>query len=146
MIRPYHPKDKEKLLTLLRLNTPAYFDYSEEDDYNYYLDKHSSNYFVVEEGEVILGAGGLNFMEDGKSVRISWDLFHPDAQGKGLGSMLTKFRIEKIKENPQVETIIVRTSQLVFRFYEKFGFKTKEVVKDFWAKGFDLVRMEIELK
>ena len=111
-----------------------------------YLDHHTDHYFVVEEDGVIRGAGGYNFTEGGKVVRISWDLFNPDAQGKGLGSQLTRYRIDKIKEYPEVETIMVRTSQLVYKFYEKFGFETKEVIQDFWAKGFDLVRMEIKLK
>ena len=111
-----------------------------------YLDHHAGNYFVVEEDGLILGAGGYNFTEGGKTVRISWDLFHPNAQGKGLGSQLTRYRIDKIKAHPDVETIMVRTSQLVYKFYERFGFETKEVVKDFWAKGFDLVRMEIRLR
>ena len=41
-----------------------------------------------------------------------------------------------------VKTITVRTSQLVYKYYEKFGFQTKEIIKDFWAKGYDLYRME----
>jgi ribosomal-protein-alanine N-acetyltransferase len=146
MIRPYNHQDKGKLIELLQLNTPAYFDPIEEKDFVYYLDNHSGNYFVVEEDDSILGSGGFNFSEDRKMVRISWDIIHPAAQGKGLGSKLTKYRIDKIKEHPEVEIIMVRTSQLVFPFYEKFGFEIKEVVKDFWAKGFDLVRMELRLK
>jgi ribosomal-protein-alanine N-acetyltransferase len=144
MIRSYAPKDKEKLVNLLRLNTPTYFDSSEETDYIDYLNNHSDNYFLIEEDNVILGAGGFNFSEDKKSARISWDLVHPDAQGRGLGSMLTKFRIDKIKEHPEVELISVRTSQLVYKFYKKLGFELKEIVKDYWAKGFDLYRMELK--
>lgn len=146
MIRPYTDKDKEELIELLRLNTPAYFDPSEEEDFLKYLDHRLDSYFVVEEGNNIVGCGGFNFSDDRKSVRISWDIIHPDVQGKGLGSKLTKYRIDKIKEDPGVETIIVRTTQLVFPFYEKLGFELKETVKDYWAKGFDLYRMEISLK
>ena len=69
--------------------------------------------------------------------KLSWDIFHPLHQGKGLSTKLTQFRIEALKKYPSVKTISVRTSQLVYPFYEKFGFKTKEIIKDYWAIGFD---------
>lgn len=146
MIRPYTPADKERLMELLRLNIPAYFAPSEEKDFLDYLDHHLDSYYVVEDGNTIVGCGGINFAEDRKSVCISWDVIHPAAQGKGWGSKLIKYRIDKIREHPEVKTIIVRTTQLVSRFYEKAGFELKEVVKDYWARGFDLYRMEIQLK
>lgn len=146
MIRPYIPTDREKLIELLRLNTPAYFAPEEEEDFREYLDHHLDQYFVVEDMNRIVGCGGINFAEDRKSVRISWDIIHPAAQGKGWGSKLTKYRIDKIREYPEVEVIIVRTTQLVYPFYERSGFELKEVVKDYWAEGFDLYRMEIQLK
>ena len=40
-----------------------------------------------------------------------------------------------------VQTLIVRTSQLVYRFYEKQGFELEKVVKDYWAEGYDLYLM-----
>jgi len=145
MIRPYQPTDKEELLTILRLNTPRYFDATEETDFITYLDQHREAYFVVEENGVLLGAGGINYVNEGKTARISWDLFHPNAQGKGLGGQLTRFRIATIQQQPKVEQIIVRTSQLAYGFYEKIGFSLIKIKKDFWAKGFDLYEMEIAL-
>ena len=41
-----------------------------------------------------------------------------------------------------VSIIEVRTSQFADKFYEQFGFVTKEVINDYWAKGFDLYRMD----
>ncbi|MDB5263978.1 MAG: family acetyltransferase [Adhaeribacter sp.] len=146
MIRPYTSKDKGKLLQILRLNTPAYFHPSEEQEYLYFLDHHREHYFVVANGGNILGAGGFNYAEGGKIARISWDLFHPAVQGKGWGSKLLQYRIATVAENPAVEIISVRTTQLVFRFYEKFGFALQETVKDFWAPGFDLYWLELKLK
>jgi len=42
-----------------------------------------------------------------------------------------------------IEKISVRTSQFASKFYEKFGCKLLEVVKDYWAKGIDMYRMEL---
>jgi ribosomal protein S18 acetylase RimI-like enzyme len=141
-IREYKPADRESVLHLLRLNTPQYFAPSEEKDLVYYLDHHADHYFVVEAGGELLGCGGFNFSDDRTVGKISWDIFHPGHQGKGLGSALTRYRIERLKACDSVRIISVRTSQVVFKFYEKFGFRLREVVKDYWAEGFDLYRME----
>jgi [ribosomal protein S18]-alanine N-acetyltransferase len=56
---------------------------------------------------------------------------------------LTQYRINQINENPKIELIVVRTTQLVYKFYEKMGFKLEKVEKDFWAKNFDLYQMQM---
>lgn len=141
-IREYNQSDAGSILALFRLNTPKFFSQSEEQDLIEYLGYHIDHYYVVEDKQRIIGCGGINFSEDMTSVRISWDIIHPDYQGKGVGSLLVRHRLEKIKEYPRIKTIIVRTSQVAYRFYEKQGFILKEVVKDYWAKGFDLYYME----
>jgi ribosomal protein S18 acetylase RimI-like enzyme len=145
-IRPYSAADKENVLHLLRLNTPQYFAPSEEADLVYYLENHADNYLVVEADGALLGCGGFNFSDDRNVGKISWDIFHPDHQGKGLGSALTRYRIERLKEYDSVRVISVRTSQVAYQFYEKFGFRLREVVKDYWAEGFDLYRMEFPVE
>lgn len=144
MIRPFQPSDKVKLLKLLRLNTPAYFAPSEESDFIHYLEKEVEDYYVAEENGTIIGCGGINYLENGTVARISWDIIHPDYQGKGIGKKLTAFRIAEIKKNPTVRSIVVRTSQLAYQFYEKMGFKLERIEKDFWAAGFDLYQMEMD--
>lgn len=141
-IRNYEPKDHEKVLALLRLNIPRYFAPEEEKDLIHYLQNEAENYYVMELDGEIVGCGGFNFSDDGTVGKISWDFFHPEQQGKGFGTRLTLFRIQKLKKYPNVKTISVRTSQLAYKFYEKLGFETKETVKDYWAKEFDMVRME----
>lgn len=92
-------------------------------------------------GHTIAGCGGINFSENGSTGKISWDILYPQYQGKGLGTTLLHYRINKLKEMEHIKAITVRTSQLVYRFYEKNGFVLQEVVKDYWAKGFDLYQM-----
>ncbi|ALM48726.1 GNAT family acetyltransferase [Flavobacterium psychrophilum] len=142
-IRSYSPSDKGSIIDLLRLNTPNYFSIEEEADLNDYLDNQIDIYYVVEDNGLLIGSGGINITEDRKTARISWDIVHPDYQGKGIGQLLTHYRIRKIKEMNGIEKISVRTSQFASKFYEKFGFKLLEVVKDYWAKGIDMYRMEL---
>lgn len=146
MIRKYKEKDKTELISLLRLNTPKFFAPSEEKDFIDYLDGHAENYFVIEESNKIIGAGGFNYgFDNGATTRISWDMIHPEKQGKGIGTKLTNFRIDEIKKNSHIHKIVVRTTQLVYEFYEKIGFQLERVEKDYWAVGFDLYEMKIEL-
>lgn len=141
-IRPFQTSDTPRLLELLRLNTPEYFSPAEEKDLIYYLKNEIEQYFVLLENNKIIGCGGFNLSEDKKTGKISWDIFHPESQGKGFGTELTNYRIERIKEIKSIEKISVRTSQLAFRFYAKFGFELKEIVKNYWDKGFDLYHLE----
>ena len=141
-IREYKSADKPCLIELLRLNTPHYFSPEEEQDLIDYLNNSIYKYYVLTKNENIVGAGGINLSDDLTTGILSWDFFHTDYQGKGLGSTLTRFRIQKIKEISTVTTVRVRTSQLTYKFYGKFGFKIREISKDYWAKGLDLYRME----
>lgn len=142
-IRPYTNHDKNAILSLFQLNTPDYFSPDEENDLINYLENEIELYFVLEVDQKIVGSGGINFSSDESHAKISWDFLHPDYQRKSLGTKLLKHRLDLIQKMDKVKIISVRTSQLAYPFYEKSGFKLKEVVKDYWAKGFDLYRMEL---
>lgn len=144
MIRTYQPSDKGAVLELLRLNTPAYFDYSEEKDYEHYLDHELESYYVAEADNRIAGAGGINYFREESTARISWDLVHPEFQGRGIGRQLLLYRIGEIAKQGDIGRIVVRTTQLVYPFYEKAGFKLEKTEQDYWAKGFDLYQLVLE--
>ena len=144
MIRPYTLKDKLAILALVKLNTPKYFHPEEEQDLALYLENELEEYFVFEQDGKVLGAGGINYFPEKKEARISWDVVSPAAQGKGIGSQLTQFRIKQAFSNGNVKKLIVRTSQLVYPFYEKQGFTLEKVEKDYWAEGYDLYQMLME--
>ncbi len=145
MIKAYSPEHKLDLIHLIRLNTPRYFDVSEENELIKYLDSETEDYYIVERDGKIIGCGGINYEPDKNSAVISWDIIHPDHQGKGIGKELLDFRINKIKEMKEYVQVIVRTSQFTFKFYEKAGFKLNEIVNNYWAKGIDLYYMSLEL-
>ncbi len=145
VIRPYEKNDKSFLIELLRLNTPKYFGVEEENDFIRYLDSEIESYFVIEKNHQIVGCGGINLNLEKQFGIISWGMIHPGFHGQKIGSELLKHRIEFLKKNYDLQKIIVRTSQLVFPFYEKHGFELKEIHPDFWAKDLDMYLMEINL-
>lgn len=145
MIRPYTPSDKDGLIEILRLNTPRYFDASEEKDFMEYLEHHVEQYYVYESNGRVIGSGGINYFNEEKLARISWDMIHPDLQGRGIGAALLSYRIEEIKKRGAVDLVQVRTTQWVYKFYQKMGFELERTEKDYWAKGFDLYQMKLQL-
>ena len=145
MIRLFEEQDKVPLVKILKMNIPQYFHPSEEQDYIDYFSEHLEEYYVAVENEQVIGGGGINYLYDEEVARISWDLIHPDFQGRGIGKEILRYRIEQIKKKEGIGKIVVRTSQLAYRFYQKSGFQLEKVEKDFWAKGFDLYEMVIPL-
>lgn len=141
VIRPYGLDDFESLLKLLLLNIPEYFSPVEYPDFQKYLEELIEDYFVVVMSGTIVGCGGINYKVEERIAMISWDIVHPDYQGKGIGHRLLRHRIDLIKKQYPKFEIIVRTSQLAYQFYEKNGFKLLEKHKDYWPEGFDMYKM-----
>jgi ribosomal protein S18 acetylase RimI-like enzyme len=142
-IRPYEKSDKSDVINLFRLNTPNYFSTEEEVDLIYFLENEREQYYVVSINNEIVGCGGYNFSEDKSIGIICWDIIHPKFQGKSIGRSLLNYRITQIKDVKSIHKITVRTSQLVYRFYEKHGFVLLEIIHDYWSKGYHLYRMEL---
>jgi len=139
MIRAYRKSYKSQLIKLLRLNTPSYFHPQEEEDFSMYLDEDAEHYFVYIYEKEIIGCGGINYgFDNGATARLSWDMVHPHFHGMGIGSQLVEHRLSQIKANSEVTNVVVRTTQMAYRYYLKFGFINVKIEKDYWQEGFDL--------
>jgi len=145
MIRRFINKDKREVIELIKHHIPEYFDKSEEHDFKNYLENEIQDYFVFEDNLKIIGCGGINYFTKERIARISWDIIHPDFQGKGIGKKLLLYRIKHIKETGAADYIVVRTTQLVYKFYQTIGFKLEKIEKDYWAKGYDLYQLKMAI-
>lgn len=146
MIRPYKKKDKKRLLEIFKLNTPRYFDENESKDLETYLQEFSETYLIMEYKNVIVGGAGYNVRESDYSGRINWIFFHPDYSDLGLGREMVDYCLNILKSDPTVKKLVVRTSQLAYGFFAKFGYQLIRVEKDYWGEGLDLYLMEQEIK
>lgn len=145
MIRVYKATDQPRLLELLRLNTPDYFAPEEEADFIRYLGIHQEEHFVWEEDDRLLACGGGNWYPDSDDGRVAWFIVDPDTQGRGIGMKILQYCLDHLRTNPKTDKIIVRTSQMAEGFFARAGFKTVRREKDYWAPGFDLVEMVVEV-
>jgi [ribosomal protein S18]-alanine N-acetyltransferase len=143
IIRKYQKVDLPAVLELFAANTPHYFSIEERRELVFYLENELEDYFVQEHiSGSIVGSGGFNTAKNPSRPIISWDMIHPEQQGRSLVGKLLKYRIDLLHQRPEVTIISGRTSQLVYSFYEKFGFRLLEVKENYWADNFHLYEME----
>lgn len=141
-IRPYVARDREGCLALLRSNVPEHFSPAEEAELDTFLRHLPGPYFVVEDDAgALLACGGFAVETSEPSVgALCWGIVHPRHQRRGLGTALTRHRLEAAP--PSVKLVRIRTSQKVRGFYEKLGFVATRVTKDGLGPGLDEVQME----
>ncbi|RIV17948.1 GNAT family N-acetyltransferase [Fibrisoma montanum] len=140
-IRAFKSTDAEALLTVFRKNVPHAFAEEEVDDYATFLQTNTDPYFVAEHTGQVVGACG--FYVTGDEVHICWILADPDCHGMGVGSALMRYNLDAIRQLrvQSVRRIVCRTSQVAYRFFERFGFQLQYTTPDFWAPGLDLYYM-----
>ncbi len=146
-IQVYQAGYEEGVMALFRMLAPEFFHPEEEKDLRYYLRNELEDYYVVTgKAGTPLAAGGITY-EPGEvgEACLSWDLVHPDYQGNGLGTQLVRHRLQRIREKKNRSKIRVRTSQLARGFYGRMGFVVQERVSNFWAPGYDLVNITMDL-
>lgn len=142
-IIPYAHKHYHDLIEAFDLNTPTYFDPKEKVDFENFLNQKPTHYYVAEISGSAVGCCGYNIDYDNLTGQISWVLFHPSYQGKGVGKKLVNFCLDKLDESKKLEKYVVRTSQLAFKFFSKFGFKTEFIDENYWGEGLDLYYMSL---
>tara|TARA_R110000744_G_scaffold26183_5_gene64628 strand:- start:676 stop:1116 length:441 start_codon:yes stop_codon:yes gene_type:complete len=142
VIRPYQPSDKSGLLKVFYLNTPKYFDKSEVDDFEEYLEHNADSYLTIEMNNSIVGGTGYYINENDNSGRITWIFFDPNFSGQGLGKQSVEYCLNLLGKDERVEIFIVTTSQLAYKFFEKFDYRIIRIEKNYWGDGLDLYEME----
>lgn len=142
LLRPYAPTDYDRIMQLFLLNTPTYFHPREQADLEYFLtlEMETDPYYVLEHEGEVLASGGYYF--ENNKAGLSWFIVHPAHHGRGLGSQLVNHHLAILKKS-NVEKIIVDTSQLVYPFYERFGFVLISTKDDHWGPGMHLYSMEL---
>jgi ribosomal protein S18 acetylase RimI-like enzyme len=98
---------------------------------------------TIELNNRIVGGTGYYVNSKEKIGQITWIFFDPNYSGKGLGKQSVEYCLKILQKDKKVEKIMVTTSQLAYKFFEKFGFKTIRIEKDYWRKGIDLFEMEM---
>ena len=141
-IQEYQSRYKSQIMAIFNAHVPQFFAPSERKELDHYLTHELEKYFVIIEKDKVIGCGGINFPDNGREARLSWDMVAPNHMGRGAGGQLVLHRLNIIRQTPGVGSIIVRTTPMTEGFYRRLGFLVKSRQKDYWATGYDLVVME----
>jgi len=144
MVVSYQDVYRQEVKNLFFENVPTYFAEEEWLDLEQYLDQNGETYFCAQINSKIVGCGGYHFSND-SIARLSWSFMHPNYIRKGIGKRLILHCTKAISQNPAIQQIEVWTSQYAYQFYEKLGLSVVKIKRDYWAKGFDLYKMEVSL-
>ena len=145
-LRLYRPADEHAVVDVFRSNIPKYFTPDEESGLHDFLGKYADDYYVIELGGDVVGAGGIAFNDiDPPTVSLCWGMVRRDHLGTGLGKMLTQFRIELAARKYPGLPLTIGTSQHTEGFYKKFGFRTVEHTPNGFGPGIDNCRMRLEV-
>lgn len=161
LIREYKTEDKLQCLELFKSNCPLFFDKSEYDLFENWLNHQTNDtieyqsptysnsekdaYYVLELPEIgIMGCGGFYILKDENEARMAWGMVHSKYHTKGYGKKLFNYRKAMISKDWPNYTITLGTSQHTFVFYEKMGMQVIETTKDGYGKGLDRYDMSIK--
>ncbi|MEO5644897.1 MAG: GNAT family N-acetyltransferase [Bacteroidia bacterium] len=154
-IREYKPTDRKACVAIFNGNVPKFFTDGEFEQFNTWLnaeDKASvaysnareQDYFVAILDGKIVGCGGFYIYRDEKIAKMAWGMVESPMHKQGIGKALLVHRINSIENLFPGYTISVDTTQHSFEFFEKLGFKTTKITKDFYNHGLDRYDMVLE--
>lgn len=143
-IREYQSSDRDACLNIMQSNIPEYFHEGDLADFARFLENLPGPFFVVMDPNAdLIACGGIAF---GRTTSIEANLCYGMVMRTrlhhGIGSELLRKRLEFfLPRAPQVERIVVNTTQKTEGFFRKFGFSVVERERDGFGTGLDRVSM-----
>lgn len=136
----YNPTDKYECMDVFESNIPDYFLHQELIDFENWIDKNDCpDFYVLKKDKIIIGFGGFYF--ENRQARLVYGIIHKQHQKMGHGKRLTDYRIKKIREKDPDIAIGLETTRLTCKYFEKFGFKTIEIVPKYYYSRIDKYEM-----
>lgn len=143
-IREYQSSDQQACLNIMQSNIPDYFHECDLVDFVVFLENLPGPFFVMTDPQVgLIACGGIAL---GRTTSTEAVLCYGMVTGtqlhQGLGLALLRKRLEYfLPREPQVERIVVNTTQKTEGFFRKFGFSVIERELDGFGSGLDRVSM-----
>jgi ribosomal protein S18 acetylase RimI-like enzyme len=139
-----YAEDRDACLAIFDTNVPKFFAPSEREQFAAFLDVLPGPYFVAEHEAEVIGCAGFARNGDG-SASLCWGMVRRAWHGRGVGTLLLERRLEAIREDHTIESVIMNTSQHTVAFFQKFGFQIERVIPDGYAPGLDRYELRLPL-
>lgn len=147
-IRDYKPADRNACIAIFNSNVPKFLTVEEltyfetwlngqDEGKEGYDNAKAAYYYVAERENVVVGCGGFYIAREESVARMAWGMVENSLHKKGIGKVLLTYRFKAIEALHPECVISLDTSQHSYSFFEKFGFVTTKVQKDFYTLGMD---------
>ncbi|MDR7125031.1 GNAT family N-acetyltransferase [Pseudotabrizicola sp. 4114] len=146
--RPYTAADHPACLALFDSNVPQYFAPSERHDFDSWLQslpRSDRPYLVMSQNGTDIACGGLMLDPAAGQATMVWGMVDRRLHRQGVGTVLTRARIDLALACPGITRLHLSTSQHSTAFYQRFGFVTTRIVPDGFAAGLDQYDMTLPL-
>jgi GNAT superfamily N-acetyltransferase len=144
-VRPYTVEDRLACLAIFDSNVPESFTQPERPEFEAFVDSLPGAYLVIELDSRIVACGGYAVTEGTSCADLCWGMVERQRQGSGLGRLLTEARLQRIRQDPGITEVALRTSHLTEAFYVRFGFVTERLTPDGIAPGVHKCEMRLSL-
>ncbi len=153
-IRKYKPDDRSKCLEIFKSNCPTYFDPTEIEGLENWLNGQDTGqityqtseadfFFVSEFKEKIMACGGFYAVKGKLNANRVWGMVHKNYHRQGFGKQLFQFRVDQINNLFPQHAISLDTSQHTYNFFEQLGFSVVKITQDGYGPGLDRYDMII---
>ena len=132
----------EECLELFELNCPAYFAEEERKDYRKFLQYNKDIYLLGYENHSLACCFGIT-EHNIDLCSLNWIMVHPNSHKDGFGNEMMSYFINYVKEKNK-KTALISTSQHTNKFFEKYGAKEIEFIKNGWGRGMHKIYMQID--
>ena len=145
-IREYQPDDRDACMLIMQSNIPDYFHQGDLADFAQFLENIPGTFFVVEHPTAgLIACGGIALGQASAAEAVlCYGMVTGTHLQQGIGQELLRKRLEFfLPRAPQVERIVVNTTQKTEGFFRKFGFSIVEREVDGFGAGLDRVSMMV---
>lgn len=145
-LRAYQADDRDGCLALFASNVPKFFAPHERAEFVEFLETGTDPYFVVidDQGQII-GCGGYFVNRERASAGLTWGMVANAQHRQGVGRFLLRARLQQICQEPDVQRVLLNTSQHTYGFFEKVGFVVESMVENGFAEGLHEYKMVLVL-
>ncbi|MBI1784504.1 GNAT family N-acetyltransferase [Candidatus Sumerlaeota bacterium] len=148
--REYAKEDRDACIAIFKSLTPHYFKAGEMKEFADFLDRvdHDRTRYVVIENanKKIIACGGVMIDRQNGVASLCWEMVHQEHQRQGIGSFMLQARLGWLRDYPELTHVIASASAHSAKFFEKEGFETFHVQKDYFGNGLDLLDMKYRLR
>lgn len=148
IIRPYTQDDHSACMALFDSNVPKFFAASERPEFCDWLGSlpdPARPYLLIWQSGALVACGGLSRVPGNPLASLVWGMVDSARHRRGLGTQLTRARIDLARADPSITTLRLSTSQHSMRFYQGFGFVLSRVLPNGFAPGLDQYDMDLLL-